>query len=97
VIVAFPFWSGCCNRATPGYFHGLVQPTDAERVLNGGKLQKLRQIDWEEQYRRAIIAFERNGYFILVDDRQVESLDDEIELTADTEISFVKLVPLVGG
>jgi hypothetical protein len=85
------------NRATPEYFRGLVQPADAERVLNGDKLQKRRQIDWEEQYRRAIAAFERNGFFILVDDLQVESLDDEIELTVDTEISFVKLVPLVGG
>src|SRR2546430_2072970 len=85
------------NRVTPGYFSGLVQSTDAERLLNGGTVQQRRQIDEEEQYRRAITAFERNGVFILVDDRQLDSLDDEIELTVGTEISFIKLVPLIGG
>jgi hypothetical protein len=34
---------------------------------------------------------------MLVDDRQVEDLDEEIELRVSTEVSFVKLIPLVGG
>ncbi len=85
------------NATEPEYFRGLVQPTDAERVLNGYKLRKRRRIDWEEQYRKAVEAFERNGFFMLVDNRQVESLDDEIEIRLGTEVSFVKLVPLVGG
>ena len=42
-------------------------------------------------------AFTRNGFFVLVGDRQVESLDEELELKVDTDVSFVKLVPLVGG
>jgi hypothetical protein len=81
----------------PEYFRGLVQPTDAERVLNGYKLRQRRKIDWEEQYRRATEAFERNGFLILADDQQVENLDDEIEIRVNTEVSFVRLVPLVGG
>jgi hypothetical protein len=32
-----------------------------------------------------------------VDDRQVDTLDDEIALRPDTTVSFLKLVPLVGG
>lgn len=78
-------------------FHGLVQPTDAERVLNGYKLKKKRQLDWEQQFERAIAAFERNGFFILADGKQIESLDETIELKLRTQVSFVKLVPLVGG
>ena len=78
-------------------FHGLVQPTDAERVLNGYKLKKKRQLDWEQQFERAIAAFERNGFFILADGKQIESLDETIELKLRTQASFVKLVPLVGG
>ena len=85
------------NLKMPEYFRGLVQPTDAEKVLNGYKLRKLRKIDWEEQYERALEAFERNGFFILVDDQQVESLDEEIEIKLRTQVSFIKLVPLVGG
>src|SRR5581483_4529944 len=85
------------NQKEPEYFRGLVEPTNAERVLNGYKLKARRKIDWEEQFQRSLEAFGRNGFFVLVGDRQAESLDQEFEVKADTEVSFVKLVPLVGG
>jgi hypothetical protein len=85
------------NLKQPEYFRGLVEPTQAERVLNGYKLKSRRQIDWQEQYERALEAFDRNGFFVLVGDKQSESLDQEFEVKVDTEVSFVKLVPLVGG
>ncbi|WP_202870812.1 hypothetical protein [Kribbella pratensis] len=58
---------------------------------------KQRHLDWEQQADRAIEAFGRNGFFVLVDDRQVTELDEELELTADSDIRFVRLVQLVGG
>lgn len=85
------------NLKEPEYFRGLVEPTNAEKVLNGYKLKARRKIDWQEQYQRALEAFERNGFFVLVGDRQAESLDQQFEVKVDTEVSFVKLVPLVGG
>ena len=85
------------NRAAPGYFRGLVQPVDAEATLNGYKLRQRRQIDWEQQRDRALEAFERNGFFVIVGDRQVERLDERIRLELGTEVTFLKLVPLVGG
>jgi hypothetical protein len=75
----------------------LVEPTGAEVTLNGYRLREPRLIDWETQARIAEEAFERNGFFVLVDGRQVSSLDEELELTADSEIRFLKLTPLVGG
>ena len=45
----------------------------------------------------ALEAFERNGFFVIVGGRQVESLDEELALGADTDVRFVKLTPLVGG
>ena len=85
------------NQKTPEYFRGLVEPTQAEKTLNGYKLRKQRKINWEEQYEKALEAFGRNGFFVLVGDRQAESLEEEFEVKVDTEVSFVKLVPLVGG
>ena len=85
------------NQKEPEYFRGLVEPTNAERVLNGYKLKAKRKIDWQEQYNRALQGFERNGFFVLVGEKQAESLDQEFEVKVDTEVSFVKLVPLVGG
>lgn len=74
-----------------------MQPTDAERTLNGFKVPKNRDIDWEAQFAQAIDAFGRNGYFILVNDRQAEALDETIVISSSTHVSFVKLTPLVGG
>jgi hypothetical protein len=82
-------------------FRGLVQPTETERVLNGQRtefrMKQHRQIDWKEQLDKAIEAFEGNGFFILVGERQVESLDETFDIDTQTQVSFVKLTMLVGG
>lgn len=80
-----------------GVFTGLVQPSDAEVERNGYRLRTPREISWERQRDAALQAFQANGFFILVGDRQVESLDERIRIQLGTEVSFVKLVPLVGG
>jgi hypothetical protein len=56
-----------------------------------------RRVDWEQQAERALDAFARNGFFVLVGDRQVTDLDEELRLTADSDIRFIRLVQLVGG
>jgi hypothetical protein len=45
----------------------------------------------------ALQAFERGRVLLLVDDRQVERLDEEIVLAPDTTVTFLELVPLAGG
>ena len=86
------------NAASPEYFRGLVQPTDAEATLNGYRVRdRRRKIDWEKQFDMALKAFEKNGFFILVDDKQVESLEETIEVRPGTQVSFIRIVPLVGG
>ena len=78
-------------------FRGLVRPNDAEATLNGYTLRSKRHVDPEQQAASALAAFERNGFVVLVDDRQVEDLDATLALTMDTQVTFLKLVPLVGG
>jgi hypothetical protein len=85
------------NRRKPETFRGLVQPTASERTLNGYKLEQRRAIDADAQLAKAIGAFAGNQIIMLVDDRQVESLDDEIVVRPDTRVSFLRLTPLVGG
>jgi hypothetical protein len=85
------------NLEQPEYFQGLVQPSDAERSLNGFKMRRRRKIDPERQFQLAKRAFYTNGFILLVDDRQVDELDEEIEIRPDTRVTFLKLVPLVGG
>jgi len=85
------------NIDQPEVFQGLVQPSDAERSLNGFKMRRRRRIDPEKQFELAKRAFYSNGFILLVDDRQVDELEEEIEIRPDTTVTFLKLVPLVGG
>jgi hypothetical protein len=78
-------------------FKGLVTPSDAQKTQDGFRLRTKRDIDWNDQFEKACDAFGRNGFFVLVDDHQAESLDEPITLRHDTAVSFVRLVPLVGG
>ncbi len=85
------------NTQLPEYFNTLVQPTNAEVTLNGYKLKKNRQVDAEKQYYLALDAFKKNGFFVLVNDEQVETLETQVQLSDNMELSFIKLTPLVGG
>lgn len=85
------------NQRCDEHFHGLVQPIESERALNGYRMRQRKAIDVEKQLFEALEAFQQNGYFILVNDRQVESLDEPIWLGEGATASFVKLTPLVGG
>ncbi len=55
-------------------FRGLIQPTNAEATLNGYRLKKRRQIDWQKQFDKATEAFQNNQILILINDHQAESL-----------------------
>jgi hypothetical protein len=85
------------NRRQPTIFRMLVQPNETERTLNGFKFHKPRVVDPVTQFEKAIEAFEGNGFIVLVNDSQVQDLEDEIALHPETSVTFLKLVPLVGG
>ncbi|MFI7448326.1 hypothetical protein ACIBQX_12585 [Nonomuraea sp. NPDC049714] len=85
------------NAAPSPHFRGLVKPTDAEADLNGYRMRSARPLDWEKQADAAEAAFARNGFILLIGDRQIDDLDEKIALLGDPVVSFIKLVPLVGG
>jgi hypothetical protein len=74
-----------------------MQPTLIERLLNGPTRGRQRRLDWEHEYERALQAFQKNGFLLLIDGRQVDDLDAEIELRAETQVTFLRLTPLAGG
>lgn len=91
------------TNTDPVAYNGLVKPTDLDAVLNSSKAARSpsrarqREIDFKQQFDVACRAFEQNGFFILIDDKQAERLDEMFTLRHDTTVSFVKLTPLVGG
>jgi hypothetical protein len=45
----------------------------------------------------ACAAFAGNGFVMIVGERQVEDLDEVIDLRWTPSVAFIRLVPLVGG
>ncbi|MGW6687622.1 hypothetical protein [Streptomyces sp. NPDC054961] len=73
----------------------------AESEAAGSRLVRPAQeggrVDPQAQTRAALAAFERNGFLVLVGDRQITELDEQVDLPLGTEVTFLKLVALVGG
>ncbi|MEZ6058513.1 MAG: hypothetical protein R3C01_17570 [Planctomycetaceae bacterium] len=85
------------NRGADATFRGLVQPEGGIARKASTDVVGNRAIDWEVQYQRAVEAFESNQVLVLLDDRQLETLEDEIVIRPGSAVSFLKLTPLVGG
>ena len=85
------------NDTLGEYFNSLIQPTEAERTLNGYKMRERKRIDAEKQTYVALKAFKENSFFVLIDDKQIENLDETFRASDLLSVSFVKLTALVGG
>jgi hypothetical protein len=85
------------NTAQHAPYNGLITPSEMETTLNRTQPKAPRQIDWEAQFNRALEGFQKNAFVMLWNDRQIESLDEQLELTEGSNATFLKLVPLVGG
>jgi len=88
------------SRAMPEISSRELQLNGAEKAVHpsmflacgGGKsLARDQMIEAAEQ------GFLRNRFFILLDDRQAEHLDDQLELDKTGEVTFLLLTPLQGG
>ena len=55
------------------------------------------RIDEKDAIDEAIGAFESNQYFVLLENEQVESLEQVVDLSQTDTISFVRITPLAGG
>lgn len=85
------------NAKPSTVFRGLVRPTDAESAMNGFRMKKPRTIDWNEQFERAIEAFEAGFILVLLDDEQIDDLQREVVVGPNSRVTFLRLMPLVGG
>ncbi len=85
------------HHRQPECFPGLIAPGEDELALNGAKPARPRQIDWHRQFDRAVQAFRKKQILIFCNERQVEDLEEEIEIKPGTEVSFLRLTMLTGG
>jgi len=55
------------------------------------------EIDPGLEVQRALDAFTRHKFYIFIQDRQVNSLEEELSFTEQNSVTFLRLMPLVGG
>ena len=53
--------------------------------------------DWQRYSEQVIHAFEKRSYIVLVDNQQITYLDAPITLHIQSTVTFLKLMPLIGG
>lgn len=73
----------------------LVGRDPKERALN--KTPAYAVEDTDRRVSAALDAFKANGFVLLLDDRQIETLDEEVVIGPESVVTFLRLTPLVGG
>lgn len=85
----------------------IVELTEHEKLLNGEKmpkffeiaLNKMKPLDWQTEFDKAVKAFDSNGFILLIDDEQILDLDAPLQIKVDntSKLTFLQLIPLQGG
>ena len=66
--------------------------------VRGGALPRWQaRVRPEHEIERALDAFRRGRYFVIVDGERVDDLDTIMTLQPRTTIHFLRVLPLVGG
>jgi hypothetical protein len=74
----------------------VVAVSELEESLNGRR-DDGQTLDPETETQRALGAFRAGRFVLIIDGRQIEHADEIFTLTPDTQVNFVRLVPLRGG
>lgn len=83
------------NATLTGIFRGLAMPEGAQPAPGGFRMPEGRGVDWEQQADRTLEAWAHGGFSVRVGDRWLNSLNEILELTAESDIRFIRLVQLV--
>lgn len=80
----------------------ILTPSEIKQGVVQGKIDMggkdiIQEIDEQNSLEAALQAFEDGFYFVFIDDIQYESLEKIVRLKTDSQLLFLRLVPLVGG
>ncbi len=55
------------------------------------------QISPQAEVQKALAAFERGTYMVMIDGKRRERLDEQITFAPETRVTFLRVMPLAGG
>ncbi|MGE0279406.1 MAG: hypothetical protein AB7P20_02165 [Rhizobiaceae bacterium] len=70
---------------------------ELDAFLYAPNIRHFTKMPAEQAVDLALSAFERNAYVLFVGRKQLTDLDDVVVIEPRTEVTFIKLMPLVGG
>lgn len=87
-----------CNKHKYKRRSALIEITDAEDILNS-QITKVnrQQIDSDALVAAAQKGFKLNSFVMLVGERQIVDLNEVIDVSSEPKITFIRLIPLIGG
>jgi hypothetical protein len=74
----------------------IEEAAERGKVDMGGKLLRQHVVE-DEAIGTALQAFEDGLYLVFVDDHQATGLDEEVYVSAETRLTFIRLVALAGA
>ncbi|MDO6527952.1 hypothetical protein Q4519_19945 [Motilimonas sp. 1_MG-2023] len=84
--------------------HQYLHPDDVEQMQAEGKIALAKPlttstpvINVEQEAAKAITAFRNKRFKIFIDGEEVQDVDQLCQLHNDSNIKFLRLIPLVGG
>jgi hypothetical protein len=84
----------CVAQQRPGLSGEYFSP---EALLRAATLEALAPGDIDTEIERAQRAFVARDYMIVINNRRVFDVNEMLRLQADTQVEFIKILPLVGG
>ena len=67
------------------------------KIDSGDQEHEEQQVDAQAAVTTALEAFEDGLYYVFVNEVQIQSLEEVLDLHADSKMTFLRLVPLAGG
>lgn len=67
------------------------------KITSGDREFAPQSVDLQAAFEAAIQAFSDGLYYVFIDDRQYESLDEKVILQPQSKVLFLRLVAMVGG
>lgn len=91
-----------CTRKEQRRLTRFLTPLEIELGKEKGKIEMggidiSSPVDSQEAVDNALQGFLDGLYFVFIDEKQQESLDNAVFLQPDSQILFLRLTPLMGG
>lgn len=71
--------------------------SEDEKILNSKVRKPRTPLNSQKECAKAFRAFDSNQIMVLVNEQQISALDESVDVTSDTKLTFFRLIPLAGG